>query len=235
MLLGTASGAALGTLGGIAHRELLPYSMIEAPEHTFEMPVFQMPTPTKKPGRQKRANLLPAVAGAAVAAPAAYKVTTMVLDNMRRKELDKMLEQQDVDLDEALITEQMLTAKRAQVEEAIEKVAKEVYSAAKPQTLSDVFAHLDTIPPLQKKVLLALALSAGGLGAAYGVSRGMNDDPQRKKMENIRKTLATRLRAGDMTSPIVLRVRQSTPSTVPLKPGASAMEPSYGRDVLEGI
>jgi len=245
------AGAGVGAGIGVAHRKLFPYSMMDAPEESFEMPVLPQArgvTPTK-PKKVKKAAVsvdLARVGGGLAGIPAGYGIVTMLMDRARSRQLDKMLASEDQSLNRALLQEQALTAKQAEVDEALHKLAGDLYdamsthekkaaSASVGKDLSGLYKQLAGLPDVQKQMLGALAgLSLMG-GGVYGYRRAAGSDEGRAKMKRVRKALAERLREGDLISPIILKVRQPKPSMVPLKPGASSLDPSKGRDVLEGI
>lgn len=83
--------------------------------------------------------------------------------------------------------------------------------------------------------MLMATSGLAGLGAGYyAMSRA---DPSRAMAEAVKGSLKERLTGKDqLIGPMPIRVETETPMMTPIRPGASALvDPSKGRDVLEGI
>jgi len=245
MLLGIIGGGGAGAGLGIAHRKLFPYSLMEAPEESFEMPTAPAARGIKPTRREKRGGYPALGAGAAIGLPAGYGIATMLMDRARSKQLDRYLADSNAELDNAMLREQGASAKQAQVVDiALRKIASACYGSVEKRgakrggDLREMLKLITDMPKLQKQILGGLAGAATLGGGIYGADRALTSDKGRARMNLVRKSLAARL-IGDgkdgLSAPMVLKVRQSAPSMVPLRHGASSLDPSMGRDVLEGI
>jgi hypothetical protein len=248
MLLGAVGGAGVGAGLGLAHRKLFPHSMLEAPQQSFEMPTAPqsrgvVPKPkARKPAKTEKLGMYPAMAaGAAGGIPAGYTVASLLMDRARAKQLDRLLKSRGEDLDRTLLQEQGVTAKQAQVDSVLRKFASDIYDALEKRgagggDLNALYNEIKKLPMLQKQILGSLAGVSLLGGGVYGARRAMASDTGRARMSKVRSSLAERLHGeGDFSAPMVLKVQQKKPSMIPLQQGASSLDPSQGRDVLEGI
>jgi hypothetical protein len=238
---------------------------MRSPEEAVHMPLAKRAPPPEKKKRipaftseEKEAfdvNVGHAV-GTAAGIGGAYYVLNKLMSRKDQRHLDAALQSREDRLNQLLLHEQSLATgipkaamalvKRGEYQhravDALEKLAEKVYDM-----MEKTGVHFET--PLKALLAkaqaqyagdpagtaLAATLGLGGLALGFGATRA--SDPNTLKAKAIKDSLKERLTGKDqLVGPMPLRVESERLELQPLKPGASSfVDPTKGRDVLEGI
>lgn len=231
--------------------------MIDRPEPAGKKPkVKKIPMPKDEPEREKTA-FTPTVGhavGATAGAAASYSILNRLFQRKDKRQLDMALQQKEDRLNELLLQEQSLaaglpktavalmkrSAEHMTATLALEKIAGDVYDQMEKvgwdRPIKNVLHRLLRAIGLKDANLLIPAAAAAG-GALYGANRVYNADPNTIKAKAVKDSLKERLTGKDqMIGPMPIRVESDAPEMSPIRPGASSLvDPTRGRDVLEGI
>jgi hypothetical protein len=123
---------------------------------------------------------------------------------------------------------------------ALSKIAANLYDQLEKQGGGDMpirqllehAKNILAIDPAFSGIAAASALAGPVAGWSYVRSR----DPNVAKAKALAGSLSERLSGGNTTGPMPIRVESDAPEMRPIRPGAaSSIDPTKGRDVLEGI
>lgn len=194
--------------------------------------------------------------GAVGGAYASYSILNKLFQRKDERQLDMSLKSREDKLNDLLLQEQSMAAglpktamaliKRSDEHMtaigALEKIASRIYDKLEKtggdMPISEALKRLAKVLALDKPgTNLAIPAAAAAGGVYYGASRTYNADPNTMKAEAVKDSLRERLTGKDqMVGPMPIRVESDAPEMTPIRPGASSLvDPTRGRDVLEGI
>lgn len=235
------------------------------PEERATLPSIQgkgYESPSKsKPKRKEKAGAV--TIGHAIGGTAGViggqRIVSDLLAKKKTKLLDEAIAQRDKDLNDLLIQEQAMSAgipvatmstlhkaasaRKAILDHALVKIASSVFDAMEKNADMPVGKVLSKgidifgFPEKQKNVYKSLMLAALLGGGVYGYHVGAQTDPARMMAKSVKDSLKERLTGKDnLMGPMPIHVETDIPAMKPLRPGASSLvDPTRGRDVLEGI
>ena len=251
---GAAVGLPAGILGSLLARKM--ELDIEPTTQQASMPMARPPVAAPKKHKVKRAftPTVSHVTGAGVAGLGGYKVLNKLLQRKDQRKLDTDLAHRERTFNDLLLHEQavaggfgkasamLLRVKKANdVVYALEKLASDAYEKQAAETFMNT-----PISDVIGRALKALQIQPSGwtiagpsalTGAALGFSKTREADPNVQKARAVKDSLKERLTGRDnMVGPMPIRVESDKPVMRPLRSGgASLVDPTKGRDVLEGI
>lgn len=249
--VGAAGGALLALLQRKADIEQLKRDGgFSSPERTVTLPTLRRPIPV--PEKTGAFGHAVGVIGGGVGG---YHVLNKLMVKKHTALLDAQIAQKDKTLNDLLLQEQSLAAGLPQekvamltkaanfnkLDTALVKIASKVYDLLEKRSdlsLSDLFGSVTDLMRVGKNPFFQALMTTSGLaGGLYGYHMGAKGDPARMMSKAVKESLKERLTGKDqLMGPMPLRVETETPSMTPIRPGASSLvDPTKGRDVLEGI
>ncbi len=251
-------GAAVGVPSGIL-AALIARKMDLAIDPTVQSAKIQMADRPAEVAKKRKVKMAftPTVAHAAGAVGgglAGYKVLGKLLQRKDQRKLDTDLADRERKFNDLLMHEQalaggfgkvsavVLRAKRASdAIHGIEKLAEAAYEkyaahGIMSTPIKDLLARAAGALRLNESSNL-IAIPATLAGAAAGYAKTREADPNVQKAKAVKDSLKERLTGKDnLVGPMPIRVESDTPAMRPLRSGgASLVDPTKGRDVLEGI
>ena len=259
-LVAAPAGVAVGGISAMLMRKLeanlLDEEGFPSPERRVTLPM----SPERKPivpfKKTKKAALsLGHAAGGIAGTAGGYHVVNKLLAKKQGRLLDTEIARKDQELNHLLMHEQALAsglspnisslalkaANCKRLDAALVKLAASIYDILEKQadiSIKDLIGDALQFLSLGQRPFGQTLMAGSGLGGTlYGYHMGAKTDPARLMADAVKDSLKERLTGKDqMVGPMPIRVETERPMLRPIRPGASSLiDPSKGRDVLEGI